>query len=65
MPRLVEILRRRFRIGDCEDRRRAIVSADASGHAACRVHGNGKIGAVCFAVLRHHSLQAELLRSLI
>ena len=38
MARLAKVLWRRFRVGDCQDGRGAIISADAGGHAARRVH---------------------------
>ena len=65
MARLVKVFRRRFRIGDRQDRRRAIIRADAGGHAARGVHRNGEIGPMRFAVLCDHSLQAKLLGALI
>ena len=65
MTRLIEIVRRRFRVRDRQDGRRAIVRADPGRHSARRIDRNSEIGPMRFAVLRHHSLQAELLGALV
>jgi hypothetical protein len=65
VARLHQIFRPRLRFRDDLDRRRAIVRADAGSHAAGRIHRDGEIGAVHFAVLRHHPLQTELLRAIV
>ena len=65
MPWLHQILRRRFRIRDDLNRRRSIVRANSSRHSARRIDRYGEIRPVHFTVLRHHSLETELLRPLI
>ena len=65
VPGLDEIFRLRVRIGDRRDRLRAIVRADAGRDAIRRVDRDGEIGPIHLAVLRHHALQAELLRAFV
>ena len=65
VPRLDQIVRRRFRIRDRLDRRRPIVRADPRRHAARRIDRDGEIRAIHLPVLRHHPLQPELLRPLV
>ena len=62
---LREIFGRGFWICDRQDRRRPIVRADSGSYSARRVHRNSKVSAIHFSVLRHHPLQAELLRALV
>ena len=54
-----------LRIRDRPNRRRAIVRADAGGHAVRGIDRDGEIGPIHLAVLRHHALQAELLGALV
>ena len=54
-----------MRIRDCQDCCRAIVGADSGCHSARRVYRNGEVGPLRLAILRHHSLQTELLRPLV
>ena len=53
-----------FGIGQDADGRGAIRGADAGGDAARGIDGNGEIRALALAIIRHHALQAELLRAL-
>src|SRR5439155_4100179 len=62
---LREVFGRGFWIGDRQDRGRPIVRADSGSYSARCVHRNSKVSAMHFAILRHHSLQAELLRALV
>jgi hypothetical protein len=62
---LVQIFRRRFRVGDSQYCCCAIIGAYSCGHAPRRVHRDSEIGVMFFPVLRHHTLQAELVGALI
>ena len=62
---LHEIERLRAGFGQDADRLCAIVGADAGGDAASSIDRDGEVGAVAFAILQDHPLEAELLRTLI
>ena len=64
MAGLHEVCRCRFRISNRLNRRRAIVRADARGHALRRIHRDREIGPMHFAILRDHLLKPELFRAL-
>ena len=62
---LDEVVRRGFGVGENADGFRAVVRADAGRDIFRGIDGDGEVGAVAFAILEHHALEAELLRAFI
>ena len=59
MPRLHQVRRRRGRVRQDADRRRAVRGADARRDPARRIHRHRKIRPLALAIIRHHALKAQ------
>jgi hypothetical protein len=59
VPRLDEVARQRFRIGEDADRLRAVLGADAGGDAVRGVDRNGEVGFEALAIVEDHAVEAQ------